>query len=151
MIEIRRSALVRFQPGQMFDLVNDVEAYPTRFNWCASAAVQSRDDVSLTASLGLRFAGITSSFTTRNTFDRPGRIELEFVDGPFRSLHGEWTFTALGDPDSNESGCKVALDLDFEFSNRLAAPALRIGFQNVADRMVDDFCRVARSVYAKVQ
>jgi ribosome-associated toxin RatA of RatAB toxin-antitoxin module len=28
MIEIRRSALVNYSPAQMFDLVNDVEAYP---------------------------------------------------------------------------------------------------------------------------
>ncbi|HMH66716.1 MAG TPA: type II toxin-antitoxin system RatA family toxin, partial [Pinirhizobacter sp.] len=31
MTEIRRSALVPYTPAQMFDLVNDVEAYPKRF------------------------------------------------------------------------------------------------------------------------
>ena len=36
-IEIRRHALVRYSPEAMFDLVNDVEAYPTRFAWCAAA------------------------------------------------------------------------------------------------------------------
>ena len=39
MIQIRRSAIVRHGCAHMFDLVNDVEAYPHRFNWCADARV----------------------------------------------------------------------------------------------------------------
>ena len=49
-----------------------------------------------------------------------------------------WTFTPLGD-----HGCKVALDLDFEVSNPVTGFALRVGFQKLADRMVDDFVRAA--------
>jgi ribosome-associated toxin RatA of RatAB toxin-antitoxin module len=61
------------------------------------------------------------------------------VDGPFRSLEGEWQFVALGD-----EGCKVSFTLDFDYAGRFTAPALRLGFQNLADRMVDDFCQIAR-------
>jgi len=138
LIQIRRSALVRQTPEVMFDLVNDVEAYPRLFRWCAGSAVLERDQQSLVARLDLRMAGITQSFTTRNTPERPQRIHMAFVEGPFRSLEGEWSFLALGD-----SGCKIAFALDFDYSGRLTAPALRLGFQNLADRMVDDFCREA--------
>ena len=140
MIQIRRSALVRQTPEVMFDLVNDVEAYPRRFPWCAGSAVLERDELTLVARLDVRLAGFTQSFTTRNTPERPARIHMEFVDGPFSSLVGDWTFLALGD-----SGCKIAFALDFDYSGRFAAPALRLGFQNLADRMVDDFCREAAS------
>lgn len=139
MIQIRRNALVGRPPEVMFDLVNEVEAYPRLFPWCAASAVTDRNDAELTARLDLRIAGITQSFTTRNTIERPQRIHMHLVDGPFRTLEGEWSFLALG-----ETGCKVSFSLDFDYSGRLAAPALRLGFQNLADRMVDDFCRVAR-------
>ena len=43
MIQIRRSAIVRHRPEQMFDLVNDVAAYPRRFAWCAEASVLTQD------------------------------------------------------------------------------------------------------------
>lgn len=127
----------------MFDLVNDVEAYPRRFRWCLGSQVSERDDTHLIARLDLRFAGFTQHFSTRNTLARPHTIAMQFVDGPFDWLRGVWTFTALGD-----EGSKVALDLDFEVSNRLTGFAFRIGFQKLADRMVDDFCAEARRAYA---
>lgn len=138
MTQIRRSALVRHTPEQMFDLVNAVAAYPSRFDWCSAAEVLNEHDGGLTARLDLRMAGITQSFTTRNATQRPGRIDMQFVDGPFKTLQGTWTFDALGD-----AGCKVALALDFEVSNPLLGAALKLGLKGLADRMVDDFCRVA--------
>ncbi|HPW04079.1 type II toxin-antitoxin system RatA family toxin [Dokdonella sp.] len=141
MIQIRRSALVMRTPAVMFDLVNDVEAYPRRFAWCSGAAVLERDESSLVARLDLRLAGLNQSFTTRNIVLRPDRIHMLLVDGPFRTLEGEWSFLALG-----ETGCKIALALDFDYSGRLTAPALRMGFRNLADRLVDDFSREANRV-----
>lgn len=141
MIQIRRSALVMRTPAVMFDLVNDVEAYPRRFAWCSGAAVLEHDESSLVARLDLRLAGLNQSFTTRNTVLRPDRIHMLLVDGPFRTLEGEWSFLALG-----ETGCKIALALDFDYSGRLTAPALRMGFRNLADRLVDDFSREANRV-----
>jgi ribosome-associated toxin RatA of RatAB toxin-antitoxin module len=140
-IEIRRSALVRFTPEQMFDLVNDVEAYPKRFAWCSSAEITGRDGNVLVARLDLHFAGLRHSFTTRNTADRPHSIDIRLVGGPFRSLDGVWTFTALGD-----AGCKVELQLDFEYAG-IGGSVLKLGFQGLANRMVDDFCRQAEQAY----
>jgi ribosome-associated toxin RatA of RatAB toxin-antitoxin module len=141
-VQIHRHALVRYTPEQMFDLVNDVEAYPRRFPWCLGARVTERDDRHLVARLELRFAGVTQHFSTRNALDRPHSIRMQFVDGPFDWLHGVWSFTPLG-----SAGCKVALDLDFEVSNKLTGFAFGLGFKKLADRMVDDFCAEARRTY----
>ena len=43
----------------------------------------------------------------------------------------------------DESACKVTLRLEFEPQNRLLGPALALGMQSLADRMVDDFVREA--------
>lgn len=127
----------------MFDLVNEVAAYPQTFNWCAAAQVIERDASMMLVRLDLVFAGFQASFTTRNHFERPGRIGLELVEGPFSDLRGAWTFIELGD-----SGCRVNLHLDFEMAGRFIGSALAIGFQGLADRMVDDFARVARQKLA---
>ena len=161
MIQIRRHALVRYSPTQMFDLVNDVEAYPTRFPWCADAKILAREgDSALVARLDLRFAGLTQGFTTRNTTERPHRLQMQLVEGPLRSLEGEFTFVALGKPSSDPpeatgrrakatslSGCRISLALDFEYAGLLAGHALRLGFHGLANRLVDDFCRAATKVY----
>jgi len=141
-IEIRRSALVRWSPAQMFALVNDVAAYPKHFSWCTAATVISQGNNELVARLDLRFAGLRHSFTTRNTMDPPHHLQVSLVEGPFHSLEGRWDFIALGD-----AGCKVALALDFDYAG-LGGLALKLGFQALATRMVDDFCREASRVYA---
>lgn len=144
MIEIRRQALVRYTPEQMFDLVNDVEAYPTRFAWCTGARVLAREgDTALTARLDLRLAGISHGFTTRNTLERPRLLRVNLVEGPLHALEGDWNFEPLG-----ADGCKIVLALDFDYAGRIAGAALRLGFQVLANRMVDDFCAVAKKVYA---
>ena len=142
MIEIRRSALVRWSPAQMFDLVHDVEAYPKRFPWCTDAAVIERGERVSVVRLDLKFAGMRHSFTTRNTVDPPRRLQMSLVEGPLRSLEGVWEFIALGD-----AGCKVAFALDFDYAGRFGGGALKLGFQALASRMVDDFCREAARVY----
>src|SRR5512139_2826355 len=90
-IEIRRSALVPYTPAQMFDLVNDVEAYPKRIAWCSGSQVFERGENMLVARLDLKMAGFNQSFTTRNTLDRPHQLRMSLVDGPFRSLEGLWS------------------------------------------------------------
>ncbi|MFT3762337.1 MAG: type II toxin-antitoxin system RatA family toxin [Pseudoxanthomonas sp.] len=138
MHSIRRSALVEHSAARMFDLVNDVAAYPRRFGWCKGAEVIEADEERMVARLDLGLGALSTWFTTRNALERPHRIDMQLVDGPFRKLHGRWDFHAL-----DEEACKVTLTLEFEPSNRLLGPAFALGFQGLADRMVDDFVRVA--------
>ena len=142
MSHIQRSALVPFTALQMYELVNDVESYPRRFEWCERAQVRDRAQDSLVAALDVRLGALRASFTTRNLLVPGERIDMTLVDGPFRALSGGWTFRALGD-----AGSRVGLVLDFEVAGRLVGGALALGFQGLADRMVDDFVREARLAY----
>ena len=138
MPKIQRSALVEHSAARMFDLVNDVAAYPRRFDWCEGAEVLRADEETVVARLDLGLGGFHTWFTTENTLAPPHRIDMRLHDGPFRRLDGRWQFHAL-----DESACKVTLTLDFEPQSVLLAPALSLGMQALADRMVDDFVRVA--------
>ncbi len=142
MNHIDRSAIVPFRPQQMYDLVNDVEGYPMRFAWCADARVVERGDAYRIARLDLRFAGMTQRFTTRNVLRPPERVEMHLVDGPLQMLEGIFSFTPLG-----AEGCQIELKLSFEFKGRLWGRALRIGFQGIANHLMDDFCAEARRAY----
>ncbi|MBB1089258.1 type II toxin-antitoxin system RatA family toxin [Lysobacter sp. SG-8] len=135
---VRRSALVEHAAARMFALVNDIEAYPRRFAWCEQAQVIAEEEGRMVARLDLGLGALRTWFTTENTLAPPHHIDLRLVDGPFRKLLGRWEFHAL-----DESACKVTLTLDFEPSMRLLGPAFTLGFQGLADRMVDDFVRVA--------
>ena len=138
MTTIRRSALVEHSTARMFALVSDVASYPRRFDWCEGAQVLESSELRMVARLDLGLGALRTWFTTENTLSPPHHIDLKLVDGPFRSLSGRWEFHAL-----YESACKVTLLLTFEPTVRLLAPAMAIGFQHLADRMVDDFVAVA--------
>jgi ribosome-associated toxin RatA of RatAB toxin-antitoxin module len=138
MPKIQRSALVEHSASRMFALVNDVGAYPRRFAWCETADVLEASDERVVARLDLGLGGLRTWFTTENVLSPPHHIDMHLKDGPFRKLTGRWQFHAL-----DESACKVSLTLDFEPQSRLLLPALTLGFQSLADRMVNDFVRVA--------
>lgn len=122
----------------MFGLVNDVASYQRRFTWCERSRILEQSEQQMLAQLDVRVAGMGISFITRNTLDFPTRIELQLVDGPFSEFRGLWVFHSLA-----EDACKVSLSLDFEVASKLIGSAMAIGFQGLADRMVDDFCREA--------
>ena len=122
----------------MFDLVNDVAAYPRRFRWCENAQILEESPERLVARLDLGLGAFRTWFMTENVLTRPRSIDMQLREGPFKKLHGRWEFHSLA-----EDACKVTLTMEFEPTSRLLGPALALGFQGLADRMVNDFVRVA--------
>jgi len=141
---VSRSALVPYTTGEMFDLVADVEAYPGFVPWCQGARVVEPGDDAVEASLEIGRGPLRKTFTTRNVLTPSSRIDIELVDGPFKQLKGAWRFQAI-----NGSGCRVLLDLEFELSNALLRRTLGPIFTEMANAMVDAFCRRARERYGK--
>ena len=141
---INRSALLPYPATTIYGIVNDVARYPDFLPWCAEAQVLQATDTEVVAQLALQTRGISERFTTRNLLVPHERIELQLVSGPFRNFNGVWTFRRLG----QDEGCKVELQLDFEFSGArgLVSGAFAGVFVKAADRMVDAFCERARTL-----
>lgn len=139
---IERSALVPYSDAQMYALVNDIDSYPEFVPGCRTASVLESDETSKVARLNISKAGISKSFTTRNTLEPFQRIGMELVDGPFQYLRGGWSFHAL-----DENACKIVLKLEFEFANRLLGMAFGKIFNELQSRMVDAFVQRAQHVY----
>jgi ribosome-associated toxin RatA of RatAB toxin-antitoxin module len=81
---VNRSALVNYSAQQMFDLVNDIEAYPQYMDGCVGAKVLKREGEWLEARLELSKAGVSQSFVTRNQLQAPESMSMVLVDGPFK-------------------------------------------------------------------
>lgn len=142
MPNITRSALVPYSHQQMFALVNDVDAYQDFLPWCSRSSILSRDQDEIRATVELAKGSIHKSFTTSNRFQQDKIIEMRLIEGPFKQLHGFWRFDALP-----SEACKVTLDLDYEFSNRIMEMAIGSVFNQVANSLVDAFVERAKNVY----
>ncbi|WP_249975262.1 type II toxin-antitoxin system RatA family toxin [Vreelandella olivaria] len=141
---VNRTALVRHTPQQMFDLVNDFERYPEFLPGCRRARLVERDDAHLVGEMTLGRAGVEQTITTHNDLYAPERIELSLVKGPFKRLKGRWLFTPMG-----TDACKVSLEMEFEFANRLLSLAFGKLFQQIAGQLVDAFTKRANELYGR--
>jgi ribosome-associated toxin RatA of RatAB toxin-antitoxin module len=144
MTMLHREAIVPYTPNEMFTLVNAVEDYHTFLPWCSASRVIARGKDELRASVTISKGALRKSFTTHNLMQQDKMIEMRLVDGPFKHLHGFWRFEPMG-----EGGCKVSLDLEFQFASKLIELAVGPVFTTIAGEMVQAFQRRAEVVYGR--
>ena len=139
---ISKSAIVPYSPQQMFALVNSINDYPQFLNWCSAASILNQSDEEITASVEINKGGLKQKFTTINTLKAFELIEMKLLDGPFKTLSGQWLFDALGD-----NAAKVSLELQFSFKSKLMDIALSPIFTQIANSQLDAFIARAKQVY----
>lgn len=139
---VKKSALVGHSVHQMFELVSDVESYPDFLPWCRSTRLLSSSETEVCAELEVARVGIHQTFSTCNQLHPSERMDIRLRDGPFRNLNGSWRFTPLRD-----DACKVELELEFEFSGKLINVAFGKVFSQIANTLVDAFCKRSDEVY----
>lgn len=142
MPSVERSALVPYSAEQMYQIINDVAAYPQFVPNCADAKVLEQSAEHMCASLTVKKGLISETFATRNRLTENQKVEMELLNGPFKSLHGVWTLSAL-----TETACKIEFHLDFEFSSGLLSKAFAPIFSQLAKDMVMAFQARARQIY----
>lgn len=143
MPQISRTALVPYSAEQMYQLVNDVKSYPEFLPGCVGSRVLESSATQMTAAVEVSKAGISKTFTTRNTLINNQSILMHLVDGPFKRLMGGWKFTPL-----TPEACRIEFQLDFEFTSKLIELAFGRVFKELAGSMVQAFTARAKEVYS---
>ena len=136
-----KSVLVPYSAQQMFDLVDDVERYPR-----VPALVRRqrgagergrRQDGAHRHRLPRRDAR-TSRPTTSTS--RGESIAIALKDGPFRALHGKWTFRALA-PRRVQGRVHAGLRIQDDVLEAVVGPV----FNHIANTFIDAFVRRAEA------
>ena len=146
MTRIDRSALVMHSAQQMYELVNDIEHYPKFMQGCQQARVISRTEEEVVGELTLGAAGLSHTFTTRNTLVPGVEMQMHLVEGPFRQFGASWHFKAL-----SPEACKVSLQMEFEFAGGLMGYALEKLFNHSANNLVEALVNRAAEVYGPTE
>jgi ribosome-associated toxin RatA of RatAB toxin-antitoxin module len=134
MREIKRSAIIAQPPGWVFEVINDIESYPSFLPWCTHAKILSRTEREIVATVGVRKGPLHGEFTTRNTLEPDKRITLHLVSGPFETFEGEWLLTPVG-----QNGCRAELSMRFAFRNRVTGLLFEPQFAQTMTSLVDAF------------
>ncbi|MEX0951996.1 MAG: type II toxin-antitoxin system RatA family toxin [Gammaproteobacteria bacterium] len=141
MTQINKTAQVPYSAEQMYQLVDDVEKYPDFLPWCSNVRILRQMDAEVEAQISMALGKLQQSFTTRNTGEPPVRLRMDLLEGPFQYLHGRWEFEPAG------SGCRVSLDMDFEFKNKLVRMALGGAFNKIVNSLMSAFVQRAHQLY----
>ena len=142
MSSFHKQVTVPYTAEQMYDLINDINAYSTFIPLCISSEVHEELDHKLRATIKIAKGKIGFGFTTVNTMEKGRSIAMNLENGPFKTLKGVWRFTPSG---TNE--CTISLDFDFDFSNKLLGVALGGLFKQLCDSMVESFRKQAAIRY----
>lgn len=126
----------------MYDLVNQISAYPEFLSWCAQARILKQTKAQITATIQINKGALKQSFTTINSLTPDRRIEMRLSQGIFKTLNGGWVFTPLG-----AAACRVDLTLEFDFANVLLDFTLAPIFTKIANVQLDAFVARAKQIY----
>ena len=140
--------LMPYVAGQVYALVADVARYPEFLPWNSAARIKSRMPCEggevIEADLVISFKLFRERFGSRvRLLPDQGRIETEYLDGPFRHLKSVWTFVDA------PGGCRVVFDVDFEFRNAILAGVIGLVFNEAMKRVVAAFERRAGELHSK--
>lgn len=132
-----------YSAKKMFDLVNDIDAYPKFIPDCVDAGILLRQENVIQAYIEVEKLGFRKKFITLNKLFEPYRIEISLIEGPFKKLTGNWNFTEI-----TENKCKISFNLIFEFKNKLLDITFTPLFKELMENMVKQFSSRAKQIYA---
>lgn len=132
-----------FTPEQMFDLIADVGRYGEFLPWVTAVRVRSDSSTEMVADLIVGFKALRERFTSRVVKDRPGRIHVDYLEGPLKHLTNDWTFRPDG-----QGGTLVDFCVDFAFKNRVFEALAGQMFDMALRRMIGAFEERATALYA---
>ncbi|MCC8987933.1 MAG: type II toxin-antitoxin system RatA family toxin [Candidatus Contendobacter sp.] len=144
MATVKKSALILYSAAEMYALVSDIEAYPDFLPWCRSTQILSRSEDEVRAVIEMVKGRVHKSFSTINRMQHHKMIDIRLLEGPFRRLEGYWRFDPL-----RADASKVSLDMEFEFASPLLRMAVEPVFKQIANSLVDAFCKRAVDLYGR--
>jgi len=132
-----------YSAQQMFDLVADVPSYREFLPWVMAVRVNLDSETQMVADLVVGFRALREKFTSRVLKQRPSHIEVDYLDGPLKHLHNEWSFR-----DDGSGGCHVDFCVDFAFKSGLFNQIAGQMFDHALRRMIGAFEARAAVLYA---
>ncbi|MEM9332303.1 MAG: type II toxin-antitoxin system RatA family toxin [Pseudomonadota bacterium] len=142
---------VQHQAKDMFELVCDVEKYPQFVPLVASLVVKSKkekaDKTLMLADMTMAYKMLSETFTTQVLIDPQNlKIDVKYIDGPFKHLDNHWRFTDLPD-----GSCEIGFMVDYELKNKMLALAAGAVFEMAFSRFVDAFENRANEIYGHIE
>ncbi len=128
--------------AQMYDLVADVRAYPQFLPWVTAIRVRQENEAECLADMVVGFKSLRETFTSRVIKTPKTAIVVDYLDGPMKTLHNQWSFEDLPG-----GGSAVEFTVDFSFRNAFFQAMAGQFFDGALRKMTGAFIARADDLY----
>ena len=136
---IQRTIEVEASAEKLYEVVFDIEQYPSFLTWCDSSEILSIEDHLVTASLTINILGFKSTITTLNKLYRPTKIEMSLQEGPFKSFKGTWLFEEI-----TLEKTRVSYTMEYQIANPITDLVVKQKLASFIDQFVVEFVKKLR-------
>ena len=133
---IQRTIEVEASADKLYEVVFDIEQYPSFLTWCDSSEILSIEDHLVTASLTINILGFKSKITTLNKLYRPTKIEMSLQEGPFKSFKGTWLFEEVALVKT-----QVSYSMEYQIANPITSFMINQKLASFIDQFVGEFVK----------
>lgn len=145
--------ILAYTPRQLFDLVANVEKYPEFLPWVVSTKVSERkvdegfnetggQSSSFLAEVEIGYKMLTYPYKCYVHLMPDYRIDIEYIEGPFKHLNNHWIFRPV-----NDKLTEIDFYMDFELKTPALQALLQPMFSEVVKRMINAFEKHAGHIY----
>ncbi|CAG8746014.1 21794_t:CDS:2 [Rhizophagus irregularis] len=90
--------VIGYTQKQLYDVVSNIDEYKNFIPYCTNSEVLKIQEISnrekkLTAVLGVGFNGISETYISDVTCEKPGLVRADVSDDLFKNLSAEWKIT----------------------------------------------------------
>ena len=134
MATIERTIEIEASAEKLYEVVFDIEQYPSFLTWCDSSEILSIEDNLVTASLTISILGFKSTITTLNKLRRPKKIEMSLQEGPFKSFKGIWLFEEIA-----LEKTRVSYSMKYQIANAITNIMVKQKLSSLIDQFLGEF------------
>jgi len=138
---------VNHSADKMFALVADVEKYPEFVPLCEALRIKQRRERDgkemLIADMSIGYKAIRETFTSQVLLNKAeNKINVSYIDGPFRFLDNRWTFLDQADGTSD-----IEFYIDYEFKSKMLGGLMGAMFDRAFRTFAEAFEKRADAIY----
>ena len=134
MATIERTIEVEASAEKLYEVVSDIERYPSFLTWCDSSEILSKENHLVTASLSISILGFKSEITTLNRLFKPSKIEMSLQKGPFKSFKGTWLFEEIA-----LEKTRVSCTMKYQIANPITDFMVKQNLASFIDQFIGEF------------
>ncbi|CAB4484150.1 hypothetical protein RhiirA1_540739 [Rhizophagus irregularis] len=142
--------VIGYTQKQLYDVVSNIDEYKNFIPYCTNSEVLKIQEISnrekkLTAVLGVGFNGISETYISDVTCEKPGLVRADVSDDLFKNLSAEWKITPHSD--SSSSHCDLNFHLEYEFYSVVYSQLASVFFDDMNMMIIDAFERRCNTLY----